>query len=327
MPTIYDVAKLAGVSTYTVSAVLNRSARVSAELTQRVEQAVRELNYTPNAVARSLQTRTTKSIGMDIPDIGNPFYASLVRGIESRLRQDGYTALLASSFEDENEQVRQIGNFRARQVDGHIVVMVNGSEPLLRPMLDEGRPLVFAARVPMAFEADSVSADNAHGARLGVEYLLRRNHRRIALVTGSLSLSTGAERAEGWKDAFAAAGVPIPHDLLAESGWSAESGYASTKHLMSLPDPPTAIFGANFLILTGVLRALRNLGVRVPQQVQVASSDDSEWLDAFDPPVTTVVQPTYAIGERAADLLLKRIKDPGRPFERIVLKPHLRIRE
>jgi len=327
MATIYDVAKRAGVSTYTVSAVLNRSARVSAELTQRVEVAVRELNYTPNAVARSLQTRVTKSIGMGIPDIGNPFYASLVRGLESRLRQGGYTLLLASSFEDEAEQAKHLGNFRARQVDGHVVVMVSGSEASLIPLHEEGRPMVFAARTPLTFEADSVSADNVAGAQQAVEYLIGRGHRRIALVTGDLSLSTGFEREQGWRQALANAGLAVEPELLAVGGWTAESGYESARRLMELPQPPTAIFGANFLILTGVLRALRELRVRVPQQVQVASSDDSEWLDAFDPPVTTVVQPAYLIGEQSGDLLLKRIQDPKRPFEKIILKPELRVRE
>jgi LacI family transcriptional regulator len=326
MPTIYDVAKRAGVSTYTVSAVLNRSARVSAELTSRVEAAVRELNYTPNAVARSLQTRTTKSIGMAIPDIGNPFYASFVRGLENRLRQDGYSVLLTSSLEDEAEQAKQIANFRARQVDGLVVVMVSGSEPALKSLLEESRPVVFAARTPITFEADCVSSDNVLGSRLAVEHLLDAGHRRIALVTGSLTVSTGADRALGWKQALESRGLAAPPDLLAVGEWTAETGYRCTRQLMSGATPPTAIYGANFLILTGILRALKELGLRVPQDVRLASSDDSEWLDSFDPPVTTVAQPTYAIGQESANLLLKRIQNPGRPFERITFAPELKVR-
>ena len=327
MPTIYDVAKRAGVSTYTVSAVLNRSARVSAELTQRVEEAVLALNYTPNAVARSLQTRVTKSIGMAIPDIGNPFYASLVRGLEGRLQQEGYSLLLTSSFEDEAEQSKQLANFRARQVDGLVVVLVNGSEHLLRPMMAEGRPVVFAARVPVTFAADTVSADNVMGSRTAIDYLINRGHRRIALVTGHLSLSTGADRAIGWRQALTARGLTASDELLAAGEWTAESGLRLTHALMALPDPPTAIFSANFLVLTGILRALRELGLRVPADVQVASSDDSEWLDVFDPPITTVVQPAFAIGEEAARLLLARIKEPQRAFEKVLLSADLRIRE
>ena len=326
MPTIYDVAKRAGVSTYTVSAVLNRSARVSAELTRRVQEAVQELKYTPNAVARSLQTRVTKSIGMAIPDIGNPFYSSLVRGLEGCLRQEGYSLLLTSSFEDEMEQAKQLANFRARQVDGLVVVMVNGSEEQLRPMVTEGRPVVFAARVP-AYAADAVSADNMAGSRLAVDYLLQRGHRRVALVTGHLSLSTGATRVAGWHEAYAGRGLSAPEELLAVGDWTAETGYRLTHRLMELTLPPTAIFGANFLILTGILRALKERGLRVPADVHVASSDDSEWLDAFDPPITTVVQPAVAIGEQSAKLLLDRIKDPLLPFSQVLLPAELRIRE
>ena len=326
MATIYDVAKRAGVSTYTVSAVLNRSARVSAELTTRVEVAVRELNYTPNAVARSLQTRITKSIGMAIPDIGNPFYASFVRGLESRLRQDDYTVLLTSSFEDEAEQTKQIANFKARQVDGLVVVMVNGTEDTVRALVAETRPVVFAARVPVTYQADCVSADNVLGSRRAVDHLLDRGHKRVGMVIGHLSLSTGAERALGWRQALEARGLPAPGELLAVGEWTSESGYRLTNQLMSLAHPPTAIFGANFLILTGILRALRERGLHVPRDVQLASSDDSEWLDAFDPPVTTVAQPAYSIGYESANLLLKRIQDPSRPFERIVLTPDLKVR-
>lgn len=326
MPTIYDVAKRAGVSTYTVSAVLNRSARVSPELTTRVEVAVRELNYTPNAVARSLQTRVTKSIGMAIPDIGNPFYASFVRGLESRLRQDGYSVLLTSSGEDETEQTKQLANFKARQVDGMVVVMVSGSEVSLQSLMAEPRPVVFSARVPVTFEADCVSADNVAGSRMAVEHLIRAGHRRIALVTGDLGVSTGADRCLGWRQALRSAGLEAPDELLAVGDWTAVSGHRLTERLMTLASPPTAIFGANFLILTGILRALRERGLRVPRDVQLASSDDSEWLDAFDPPVTTVAQPTFAIGYESASLLLKRIQDPARPYQRVTLPPELKVR-
>jgi LacI family transcriptional regulator len=327
MPTIYDVAKRAGVSTYTVSAVLNRSARVSPELTTRVELAVRELNYTPNAVARSLQTRVTKSIGMAIPDIGNPFYASFVRGLENRLRQDGYSVLLTSSFEDEAEQAKQLANFRARQVDGLVVVMVSGSEEHLKTLMADPRPVVFAARVPVTFEADCVSADNVFGSRLAVEHLIDGGHRRIALVTGDLSVSTGADRAQGWREALAARGLAVPEELLLVGDWTADTGYRLTHQLMASANPPTAIYGANFLILTGILRALRELRIRVPQDLQLASSDDSEWLDSFDPPVTTVAQPTFGIGYESASLLLKRIQDPSRAYERVVLTPELKVRQ
>lgn len=326
MPTIYDVAKRAGVSTYTVSSVLNRSARVSEELTRRVEEAVRELNYTPNAVARSLQMRTTKTVGMVIPDIGNPFYTQVIRGIEERLRRDGYSLILSSSGEDRAEQRRQVGVFRARQVDALLVVMTAGSEEDLLAAQDESKPMVFVARVP-EFEADAVAADNVTGARLAIEHLIARGHQRIGLITGDLSLSTSSERAEGWKAALAAHGLKAPRELVVSCSWSVEGGYQAARRLLELSAPPTAIFASNFLMLTGALMALNERGIEVPSQVELASSDDSEWLDAFRPRITTVMQPGFEIGQQAAELALWRIADPHRPHQRISLAPKLRVRQ
>ncbi len=326
MATIYDVAKRARVSTYTVSAVLNRSAYVSPELTERVHKAVLELDYTINDLARSLQTRRTRTAGMLIPDIASPFYAKVVRGVEDRLKQASYTLLLGSTYNLPEEQARYTAVFRSKQVDGLLVFLSAGGEEDARRLVESGKPVVFVGRVPRSFDADTVAADNALGTRLAIEHLIARGHRRIAIVTGHLQLSTGADRVSAWKRALARHRLPRPAAYAGEGDWTAESGYRLALQFFKLKEPPDAIFAANFLMMTGILKALKECGLRCPEDVEVVSSDDSEWLDVFDPPVSTVVQPSYEMGQRAADLLLKRIQHPRRGFERVLLKPSLRIR-
>lgn len=326
VPTIYDVAKLAQVSTYTVSCVINKSAYVSPELTKRVLDAVKRLDYTPNAVARSLQTRTTKTVGMLIPDIANPFYARVVRGVEDRLSRDGYSLLLGNTYNETESQARYLNLFRGRQVDALLLFVTSGGEEAVERLVAEKRPVVCVGRVPRKFECDTVSADNILGTRLAVEHLLAKGHRRVGLVAGELSLSAGMDRVEGWRRAMKKHRLK-PDDSLIESGdWTEVSGCEAAHRLMEQSAPPTAIFVANFLMMTGVLRALKERKVPVPRTVEVSSSDDSDWLDVFSPPITTVRQPSYEMGETAADLALARLGDGTRPYTKVVLKPSLHVR-
>ena len=190
MPTIYDVARRAGVSTYTVSSVLNQSAKVSPELTKRVLKAVHELDYTMNALARSLPTRETKTVGMLIPDIANPFYAKVVRGVEDTLRKSGYSLLLGNTYNQVDEQSRYVVLFRSRQVDGLLLFVSAGEDTELRSFISKGKPVVFVGRKPIGLKADSVSADNRTGTELAVAHLARKGHKRIALLNGQRGLSS-----------------------------------------------------------------------------------------------------------------------------------------
>ena len=327
MPTIYDVAKLAGVSTYTVSAVLNRSAYVSPELTQRVQKAVKELDYSINGLARALQTRKTSTVGMLIPDIANPFYAKVVRGVEDVLKEAGYSLILGNTYNQLPEQTRYLGVFRSKQTDGILLFSAAGGEDELRQLVAARKPVVFVGRTPNNLKADSVSADNKRGTEMAVKYLISRGHKRIAIMPGETAVSTGADRVAGWKSALTRARLSAPDNLIAAGEWSAEFACSATGGFLAMPKPPTAIFAANFLLMTGILKALQELGTRCPDHVEVMSSDDSEWLDVFSPRISTVAQPSYEMGEKAAKLLLKRIKTPKRRFQQIVLQPELRIRE
>ncbi len=326
MATIYDVAKRAGVSTYTVSSVLNRSAYVSPELTRRVMEAVRELDYTINDLARSLQTRKTRTLGMLIPDIANPFYAKVVRGVEDVLKNVGYSLILGSTYNNLEEQARYIAVFRSKQVDGLLLFVAPGGESEVCSLVEAKKPVVFVGRAPLHLTADSVTADNTKGVQLAVAHLAAKGHRRIALVNGQAGLSSSADRVNGWRKALRKAGLRAPKEYVHHGDWTASSGYAATLALLDLPEPPSAIFTANFLMMTGVLKALQDRQLKCPRDIEVMSSDDSEWLDVFEPRISTVAQPSYEMGTEAARLLLKRIKEPNRGFEQIVLPPQLMLR-
>jgi LacI family transcriptional regulator len=326
MPTIYDVARRASVSTYTVSSVINRSAYVSPELTKRVQKAVRELDYTPNALARGLQTRKTRTVAMLIPDIGSPFYSRVVRGVENRLRQAGYSLMLGNTYNQPEEQARYLTVFKSQQVDGVLMFLAAGDETEASRMVKAKKAVVFVGRAPRTFEGDTVTADNVQGTRLAIDHLIAAGHERIAIVTGQSSLSTSSDRVEGWRKSLRRRKLAAPASLIGEGDWSAESGYAVAKRMLDLSPRPTGFFASNFPMMTGVLRSIKEKGLRCPEDVQVVSSDDSEWLDVFSPAITTVVQPSYAMGENSADLLLKRMQQPSRKFETVVLTPELHVR-
>jgi LacI family transcriptional regulator len=327
MATITDVAKRARVSTYTVSCVLNRSAFVSPELTERVLQAVEELDYTVNGLARGLLTGKTNTAGMFIPDLSNPFYAKVVRGAEDVLREAGYSLLLGNTYDREEEQSRYLSVFRSKQVDGLLVFCAPGGIQDLSAFASKKLPIIFVGRVPRGVECDSVSADNRLGTRLILRHLLGRGHTRIGLITGPPTVSANRHRIEVWKKALTEAGVANTAQYFRSGDMTTEVGYTSARDLLALgAQRPTAIFSASFLLMVGVLKALKEAGLRCPQDVEVTSADDSEWLDVFDPPVSTVIQPSYDMGVKAADLLLRRLASPDGKKERILLQPELRIR-
>jgi DNA-binding LacI/PurR family transcriptional regulator len=299
---------------------------VSPELTKRVKEAVRELDYTINDLARGLQTRRTKTVGMLIPDIANPFYAKVVRGVENVLKEADYSLILGSTYNQTEEQSRYLRVFRSKQVDGLLLFISPGDDEEVRTLVKAQKPIVFVGRMPIGLKADSVSANNRKGALIAVEHLINKGHRRVGLVNGQEGLSSSADRIDGWKRALNKGRLAAVKDLVAHGDWTAESGYEATLRFLALPEPPTAIFAVNFLMMTGVLRALQERKLRCPQDVEVISSDDSEWLDVFKPRISTVAQPSYEMGEKSAQLLLRRVRAPSRRFEQIVLEPKLVIR-
>ncbi len=328
MATIYDVAKKAGVSIATVSAVINKSSYVSPDLTERVKQAIAELDYTPNYLAHALQTRTTRTVGMLIPDVGapDPFYGQVVRGAEDEFRKKGYLLILGHTYNQVNEQSRYLAAFRSRLVDGVLLFQSPGEDEELNRLLTDRKPLVFVGRVPAGLKADVVATDIRRGTQLGVERLVSEGHRRIGLITVTSSLSVADLRIDGWRKTLRKHGLHADPSLVISGELMPEAGRLAALQLLDLDSPPTAIFVDNLEMMTGVLQAFRERNVRCPEDVRIVSSDDADWLDVFDPPITTIVQPSYELGSQAAKILLKRIRHPKRSIETVLLKPGLKIR-
>jgi LacI family transcriptional regulator len=328
MATIYDVAKRSGVSIATVSAVLNRTAYVSPELTKRVKQAVEEMDYTINHLAHSLQTRTTRTIGMLIPDVANPdpFFGQVVRGAEDVFRKKGYLLILGHTYNRVDEQSRYLSAFRSRLVDGILLFQAPGEDSELDRVLKAKKPVVFVGRIPKGVSADIVATDILRGTQMAVSHLLQRGHTRIGLVTVAASLSVSSLRIEGWRKELRRHGIAIQDNYVISGDLSSNSGKQAVLQLLDLPEPPTAIFADNLVTATGILGGLEERKLRIPQDIELLSSDDAEWLDVFRPAISTIVQPSYELGVQSAELLLKRIRHPKRAYQKILLKPALKIR-
>jgi len=329
MATIYDVAKRAGVSIATVSAVLNKSKFVSDELKNRVQDAAAALDYQINHLARSVQLGSSRTIGMLIPSFAtpDPFYAQVVRGVEDVLSGKDYALLLGQTYNDVARQSRYLQAFRARLVDGILIFQNRGDDPELKKYIQQAKPVVFVGRLPEHLEGDVAATDIAAGTRMAVAHLIASGHKRVALLTVGSSTSVHQNRLAGWQQALHAAGLPAPAEYQRSSGLSAEGAREATRELLGLTPRVTAIFADNLLLVTGILQVLRERDIACPRHVEVMSSDDAEWLDVFEPAISTVVQPSYELGCTAAELLLKRLRNPKRKYQKILLQPVLKIRK
>lgn len=322
--TIRDVAAVAAVSPATVSRVLNDDERVQPELRERVLNAVARLGYRPNRAARSLRTQATRVLGLIISDIQNPFFTSLVRGVEDAANERGYSVVLANSDEDLAKEQRYLEVAAAEQMAGVILSPASSSRTRIKVLTDSGIPLVTIDRRITA-EADSVSVDNRASAEQAVRHLIEAGARRVAMITGPADVSSAADRLAGYHAAMAAAGLPVTDDLIAGGDFRAEGGHEAARALLASPSRPEALFVANNLMLVGAINALTEAGVRFPDDILIAGFDEMSWA-GFAPPLTLVEQPTYDIGRRAAELLLRRIDADDAPIEHVVLHATLRVR-
>jgi LacI family transcriptional regulator len=326
VPTVRHVAERAGVSTATVSRVLAGQNGVSEELSARVWQAARELNYQPNRIARNLRSGATRTVGVVIPNIENPFFTSVVRGIEGVLQAADYTLLLGNSDERPEREQLYLSTLRAEGVAGIIFVPIDSRADAYRQLIDAALPVVAIDRAPAALSADYVTADNVAGARAAVEHLIRFGHRRVGLITGPEGYSSATERRAGYEQALAAAGLPVLPELIHHGDFRESGGYRAMGELLSLPEPPHAVFAANNLMTLGALRMIHERGLRIPDEMAVVSFDDMPWAISLHPPLTAVAQPAHEMGASAAELLLTRIQKPDRPARRITLQTELVVR-
>lgn len=322
MPTIKDVAKLAGVSIATVSNVLSGGRYVSPGLRGAVLGAVRTLGYVPNGVAQSLRSRRTQTLGLIVPDITNPFFSGLVGAIERSAREKGYQVLLSSAEENPDLEFDLALALASRQVDGLIVIPTQDSPEYL-PRL--GLPIVLLDRVGGRDGFDRVGVDNAQAAHKGTEFLLSQGHRKILLLVSTLELSNIRERFEGYQQALEGANIRYDPELVIACGRELASVPAALGAIRN--HHPTAIFAAtNRLSLVGV-QAIRELGLAFPGEISLLGFDDFEWSTLLEPYLTTVVQPLEALGTAACELLVERLRDPRRPPQTVLLPCDLAVRQ
>jgi len=321
MITIRDVARRAGVSTMTVSRVINGSGYASLETRRRVEGAVDELGYVPNAVARHLRSKRTKTIALVLSDITNPFFTTIARGVEDAAARRGYAVMFANTDESESEEIQYLRMLAQRQIDGVLLVPAGRSGESFRLLRTQSIPVVVIDRRVSARQIDEVRCDSEEGAYRLVHHLIGLGHRRIATITGRRNISTSMDRVVGYARALTEAGIEVDPNLIRYDSFSLRAGYERTKEILAIPERATAIFAANNFIAFGALRALRESGLRVPDDMSLVTFDDlpDDWHD--DPLLTVLAQPAYEVGRQAAELLLDRLAGKDRTKRRVILLP------
>jgi LacI family transcriptional regulator len=324
---IYDVARESGVSVFTVSAVVNKKTHVGKRLRERVEAAIRKLNYRPNLIARSLANRRTHTIGMIVPDIANPFFPMVVRGAEDAAQKHGYNLLLCNSDDSLDKEETAVQLLLSKRVDG--ILLTKAAEdfrPSIRQMIkDVNIPFVLVMRTYPKLTNDAVITDDYHGAYEAVCHLARAGRRRIGLISGPLKISNAKERWKGFHDALIAEGLPYESKLVIEGDYRIESGFRGGHALLS--HRPDGVYVANHLMTIGLLKAAEEMGLSCPEDFGLVSFDDYPWLSIFRPRLTTVELPKHQLGSEAAELLIQRIA--GNNDKAVVrkLQPELRVRE
>ncbi len=331
MATIKEVAQRARVSVGTVSNVLSGAVKVSPQLVERVSKAIRELDYHPNHIARSLKIKQTKMLGMVIPDITNPFFPLIVRGAEDAALKNGYL-LVTFNTDDRTEREKQVlSMLRLRRTDGILLVTARDTTDLshVTGTIDSGIPVLCLDRIPNKLKVDSVTVDNIKGAQVCIRHLISMGHRRIATITGAMGLGTAVDRLKGYKMALKEAHLKLDPDLIKEGNFRIEGGYQAAKELLLQHDRPSALFVANGMMTLGVLRALEEIGLDCPGDIAVATFDDLAIADVFRPHLTAVAQPAYVMGCRGAEILIERVEGRLAPNKqlKIQLDPELKIRE
>ena len=330
-PTIKDIAKLAGVSATTVSMALNHHPRISRKTRDRIVAIAEELQYYPNYVARSLVGRQSKTLGLIITSIMNPFYPELAKGIVDKAMELGYNVILCSTSYDPGLQKYFIDLLRSKGVDGIVFSSVESDDPDIQPLVEDHFPFVLVNRrihsPELEKRIDYAVLDNFSGGYMAMQHLNKLGHRRVAIVAGSFAVSTAMERTEGAKRAMADGGLVIEPELIVECHFSMEKAYEAARNLLAREAPPTAIFAQNDYMALGVREAVFDAGLSIPEDIALVGFDNIAASALRGVELTTISQKKYEMGTIAIEILCKRIKDSAAPVSQIVLQPEILIRK
>jgi len=320
MSTIADVARRAGVSKMTVSRVINDSGYISQETRQRVEQAIEELGYIPNALARSLRFKQTRTIALILTDITNPFFTTVARGVEDTASEQGFSVIFCNTDESPTEEAEYVNVLMQKQVDGLLLVPTGCSPDSLVPLQDQKLPFVLLVRHIPGAAADTVRCDSEGGAYALTQHLLALGHTRIAILSGPEDVTTASDRVLGYRRALREAGIEPDESLTFFGEYTVDGGYRMAREVIAIQPRPTALFASNNFIAVGAMRALHEAGLAVPGDISLAAFDDLPLSYVGDPFLTVIEQPAYLMGVRATELLLERLagKEPAAPQEVIL---------
>jgi LacI family transcriptional regulator len=328
---ISDVARLAGVSPMTVSRVINHSGHVKEETRLRVLRAMKELNYVPNDLARSLVRRRTDTLALIVPDITNPFFTTVARGTEDTARKNDFRVVLCNSDEDPAKELEYIRMCVSIRVDGVIIAAAGDGSRKNLELLDSFEiPYVLVDRKVDGVQADVVTGDSRMGAFQLVKHLIDLGHRDIAMITGFLTTSTARERRDGYRRALEEHGIPFREAWVKETSYMRNMDFTLVEQLLDCTPRPTAIFAANNFLAVQVIRGLRHRGLRVPEDMAVVCFDDVDPYSLVEPFLTVASQPAYNFGTIATQLLIERIEHgegPAPSPRSIVLQPEVIIRK
>ncbi len=328
MATMKDVARLAGVSTSTVSHVINKNRFVSDAIADKVNAAVEQLNYAPSALARSLKLNQTRTIGMLLTASSNPFYAEVVRGVERSCYERGYSLILCNTDGDAERMNRSLETLLQKRVDGLLLMCTENHRPSKDAISRyPSLPIVMMDWSPFDGANDVIQDNALLGGEMATEYLIRQGYRKIACITGPLDKTTAQERLNGYRQAMNNAGLVIPSGYEVSGDFEFEGGVPAMEKLLSLPEPPHAVFAGNDAMAVGAYQALYQRGLRVPDDVAVIGYDDIQLAQYMMPPLTTIHQPKDSLGELAVDALLHRLQDPQAEPQILVLTPELVVRQ
>lgn len=319
-----DVARLAGVSTSTVSHVINNNRFVSEQVRDRVEQAIRELNYAPSALARSLKIKQTRTIGMLLTASSNPFYSEVVRGVENSCYERGYSLILCNTEGDEERMNRSLETLMQKRVDGLLMMCTETHLPSA-DILNRypSVPMVMMDWAPFEGRGDIIQDNALLGGELATQYLIYRGYTRIACIAGPLDKTPARLRLDGFHQAMAASGLAVPPGYVVDGDFEFQGGFNAMNQLLALDPPPQAVFTSNDAMAVGVYHALYQAGLRVPQDMAVMGYDNIELARYLTPPLSTIHQPKDELGELAIDTLIHRMSDPDASQQTLVLTPEL----
>ena len=322
-----DVARLAGVSTSTVSHVINKDRFVSEAIRLRVEDAIRTLNYAPSALARSLKLNQTRTIGMLITASSNPFSSELVRGVERSCFERGYSLVLCNTDGDEQRMNRNLETLLQKRVDGLLLLCTETHQPS-KEIIQRypSIPTVMMDWSPFDGGSDVIQDNSLLGGDIATRYLIDKGYTRIACVTGPLDKTPARLRLEGYRTAMQRAGLPVAEGYEVIGDFEFAGGLRAMQSLLALPEPPQAVFMGNDAMAVGAYQALYQAGLRIPQDIALVGYDDIELASYMTPPLTTIHQPKDELGELAIDVLIHRMAQPELQQQRLQLTPVLTVR-